>query len=368
MKLKQILVALMLLTGVVSYAHDFEYKIPDAEKTSNLYFKILDENKRTVELTYEGKIEKNLIYVSLPVELEIPGMVNYNGKSYTVVKIGKKAFANSLALRQITIPSTVKEIGNFAFEGCKYLNTIVFPTDNVKIGVGAFYQCEDIENIEFGSNWKTVDFSPFRFSKNLKEVEIPAKATEVTGLETLESLEKIFVNNRNAEFMSDKGILYSKDGKRLIFCPRNYGDTIEVKNGCEEVEEHALERCVNTSELTLPESLETISFRETYRMDDLSTIYMKNPLPIETAFEMKEGKSIGYWFFIMPNSKVTICIPKDKVEGQKPINLYKDALPPYANGEFFTPFEDNTTPYEVKAGEIPTEKNLKEYDFNNEKK
>lgn len=368
MKLKQILVAIMLLTGVVSYAHDFEYQIPGQNIISKLYFKILDENKRTVELTYEGAIEKHLPYVKLPDDLVIPGVVNYNGKPYTVVRIGKKAFAGSLAFTQVVIPPTVTEIGNFAFEGCKYLASVVFPSDNVKIGTGAFYKCTDIKNLEFGDNWTSVDFSPFRFSTRLKEVVIPAKVTEVTGLETLESLEKISVDNRNTEFMADKDILYSRDGKRLIFCPRNYWDKIVVREGCEEVEEHALERCINTSVLTLPKSLQTISFRETYRMGLLTTINVKNPQPINTAFEIQGKEIIGCWFFILPKSDVTINVPKEKVGGQKPYNLYKEALPPQKNGEFLSPFEDNNTHYEVKADKIPTEKNLKEYDFNNEKK
>ena len=366
-KIKHIIIGLLLLIGLNANAHDFEYQIPGQDALSKLCFKILDENRRTVELTYESKIDKNLYYVHLPDDLVIPGRVDYKGKSYLVVRIGKKAFANCVNIKKVTIPATVIEIGNFAFEGCQYLTSVVFHSDNVKIGTGAFYKCEDIKHLEFGDNWRSVDFSPFRFSNRLKEVEIPAKATEVIGLETLVFLEKISVNSVNQSFMSDNGILYSRDGKRLIFCPRNYGSTIVVREGCEEVEEHALERCINTSVLTLPKSLQCISFRETYRMRFLRTINVKNPQPIGTAFEIYEKETIGCWFFILPNSEVTIYVPKEKVGGQKSINLYRTALPLQKYGEFLSPCEDNRTPYMVKAYEIPTEKKLKEYDFNYEK-
>lgn len=368
MKLKQILVALMLLTGVVSYAHDFEYKIPGQDNVlSMLYFKILDENDRTVELTYQGKINPKLGYSFLPDELVIPLQVRHNNKMYTVVKIGKKAFANCVNIKKVTIPATVTEIGNFAFEGCVYLKTVIFPSNNVKIGTGAFYKCEEIENLEFGNNWNSIDFSHFRFSKKLKVVNIPGSVNEITGLSDLMYLQSIYVDNLNTTYMTDNGLLYINEGQTLVFCPRNYAPEITVREGCVEVEEHALERCRNTKSITLPKSLKTISFRETYRMKYLKTINMKNPQPIHTAFEMKGNENIGCWFFILPNSDIIINVPKDKVENQKSINLYKEALPPHNNGEFLSPFEDNTIPYVVKASEIPTEKNLKEYDFNNEK-
>ena len=63
-------------------------------------------------------------YEGSSTEVTIPATIVYSGTTYTVTRIGKKAFENS-GIKEVTIPATVTTIGASAFAGCD-LETIVF--------------------------------------------------------------------------------------------------------------------------------------------------------------------------------------------------------------------------------------------------
>ena len=66
---------------------------------------------------------------------------------YTVLSIGKWAFAECESLKSIIIPNLVKSIGNSAFRSCTALTSVVI-SDSVKsIGNYAFYECGSLTNI-----------------------------------------------------------------------------------------------------------------------------------------------------------------------------------------------------------------------------
>ena len=70
---------------------------------------------------YEGTHTEVEVKGSVEEELEvciIPTVIYYEGKSYTVTRIGEAAFANAIYLEKVVLPDTITSIGNRAFEGC----------------------------------------------------------------------------------------------------------------------------------------------------------------------------------------------------------------------------------------------------------
>ena len=123
--LRKFFVSLLLLCTTVATAQEFE--------VDSIYYNITDEANKTVEVI-KYKEKKNTGSVV------IPESVTYNDATYSVTRIGDKAFS-SCFFTSITIPNSVTSIGNDAFEGCRRLTSITIPNSVTTIGSEAFRYC-----------------------------------------------------------------------------------------------------------------------------------------------------------------------------------------------------------------------------------
>ncbi len=117
----------------------------------------------------------------------IPSTVIYNGKTYTVNGIGKKAFYGCGGLTSVTIPSSVKSIGEYAFGACASLNTLNF---NAVYCEDLSYNVYNVENTSsyYGSNITTINIGEnvqripaglaYHLMK-LKSITIPSSVTSI---------------------------------------------------------------------------------------------------------------------------------------------------------------------------------------------
>ena len=176
MNMKKILSLMLLMAAAcgLAKAHDFVVTL----NGQKVYFNIVSEKNRTVEITYNGSIadEKPTYYEG---ELAVPAKVRHNNTIYSVAGIGAKAFCGADRLTGIVLPEGLKAIGDFAFEGCTSLERIIFPGGSVKFGEGVFFKCDKIQDVSFGSDWKEVDLKMFRWSDSLVSITIPAKMEKI---------------------------------------------------------------------------------------------------------------------------------------------------------------------------------------------
>ena len=106
---------------------------------------------------------KTLETIVLPEELPLGGP----GTTFAITSsmIGKYAFWNCTALKEITLPTNTTKILWDAFDGCTSLATITSPATVTEIGDYAFKGCTALKEIKFGgtqtqwnaiggSNWK----------------------------------------------------------------------------------------------------------------------------------------------------------------------------------------------------------------------
>jgi len=127
----------------------------------------LDTSNRTATVTYQTTGSDN--YASLPANIVIPESVTSEGVTYSVTKIGDKAFANCKALESISIPATVVQVGrntydsNLPFYNCTSLKSIRFEDGAQKLVLGAYYNggsigkglfsCSSLEEVYIGRNF-----------------------------------------------------------------------------------------------------------------------------------------------------------------------------------------------------------------------
>ena len=279
------------------------YDQADASLTfvdSNLEYKVLDEEKKEVELTKS-------IY-SVHDDLVIPSKVTYNEVEYTVVSIGEQAFQNN-NMYSLTLPSTLKKIKSYAFLNVLFTRDkqIIIPEGVTDVGYQAFSK-SDVESVKLPSTLtslgnafsycymlKSVDMqegltelgSAFTNCRLLETVSLPSTITSIygafTGCEQLRyiyipenvreigwtnafsgsNLQFIDISPENPYFKVVDNLVLSKDGTTLLFCP-TASKTATVPDGVEtlglsEGETWAFSKCRNLTSVTLPDSLKIIN-------------------------------------------------------------------------------------------------------------
>lgn len=332
-------VVLATVVAIVS-AHDFVVTI----NGQKVYFDIKSQKNKTAEVTYNGTagMVKPTYYEG---ELEIPEKVKHNNTVYTVVGVSAKAFSGADELTGVTFPAGVLTIGDFAFEGCTSLSRIVFPGKGVKFGQGVFFRCDKIEHVSLGSDWTEVDLKMFRWSDSLVAISIPAKMAKIQNLKSLKNLKTINVDTNNEKFQAIDGILYNKNGETLYGCPRAYEGKAKIANGTKRITKGAFVDCLAITRIDIPETVESLSFREFSRMKELNEIVFRSNVPLNTAIE--KGQKV--FLLQVANPEVEIVVPKAAKK------VYKEALVQH-RGEFTE--MDGTLPFTVEIAQLPESKNI----------
>jgi len=166
---------------------------------------IIRETTATV-LSMNPKYSGNII---------IPSTVVYEGKNYTVTRIGDGAFKNCTGLTSITLPNTITSIGNNAFRGCTRITSITLPNSITSIENSAFRECTGLISITLPNNLTSIGKYAFWDCEKLTPVDIPISVTYVgtsafplyvdkekilSSRETSEAIEKQTVTSDMEEF------------------------------------------------------------------------------------------------------------------------------------------------------------------------
>lgn len=338
--LKKICAIVLMLIGVVhSSAQDFSV----ADKNGNrFYFNIIDSVKNNVELTFCPKGAE-----PYKGEITVPAKVKYNGVVYDVTAVGRKAFADALELTGVIFPAGVMKVGAFAFDNCARLSKIIFPGNAMDFEEGVFFRCPSICNVTFGSDWKNVDLRLFQWSDSLRTLRIPAKMSKIHNLKSLVHLESVDVDPNNASFASKDGLLYNREMSLLYACPLSYSGTVCVQEGVTEIYRGALSDCVNVTDVTLPASLEKMSYLEFAGSKSLRSVTILSEVPFFNA--VQNGKEC-FTLRIPEGSEVVLYVQKQSKKA------FKESLK-YDSLEFSEIGEDNVRKLDAK--DIVSGKRLK---------
>ena len=171
---KAVLLGAMLTAATSLHAYDF--------LTGDLYFNIISEADRTVEVTYKSLVASSQADYVVG-DIEIPAHVIYANRSYTIVAVGQSAFRHCTGLTSVRIADTVTEIYDWAFHDCPALSEVTFPENLTTIGGGAFYDCSSLDGISFADNLTTLRNWAFAGCTSLTSVALPDAVTAIgTGV------------------------------------------------------------------------------------------------------------------------------------------------------------------------------------------
>ena len=190
-----------------------------------------------------------------------------------ITRIGDKAFGLMGIEGELIIPSTVKSIGTFSFEHNSFSQkNLVIPEGVEKIETGAFQAGGNFENVYIPASVKRIEGVSFRYG----------------------STKNIIVDENNSDYKSVEGVLFTKDGTKIMQFPAGRNGKYVVPEEVSVIEEGAFENS-KLSLITVKgkiEYIEVLAFRgfvgmvafeqNVYEMED--TVFESYNLPVEILF------------------------------------------------------------------------------------
>lgn len=171
-------------------------------------------------------------------------------------------------IERLVLPDGIRSIGATAFSDCTNLLSVSIPSTIEKWGVdvswrsggGAVFRgCTSLKEVRIVEGLRELPTAGFDGCCSLESVAIPSSVTN--GLENAfsecPSLQSLVVSSENPIYQSFDGVVYTKDGKKIIFCPRGK-QTVDIPNGVTSIGYGAFYSCANLTSLVIPSSIKVI--------------------------------------------------------------------------------------------------------------
>ena len=230
--------------------------------------------------------------------------------SLKVVEIAKEAFEGCSKLEAVDIPNSVKAIGKSAFYGCVKLMKMFISSSVREIGDNAFSYCKELTafQVDEGNAWYSQD-SGVLFTKDMQMLiaypggrkgayEIPGSVTGIVA-----------------------GAFYGCDGLTAVVIPSSVKSILEwtfcgctgltavtIPDGVTDIKEYAFDVCKNLKEVTIPGSVKTIGGRAFFGCVSLNTVYVYRPVDQEFTVDETAFADIGSQatLYVRPGMKAKI--------------------------------------------------------------
>ena len=198
-------------------------------------------------------------------------------KGSVVNSFGERAFANVKALSKITLPTTLTYVGDYAFENAASLSTVEF------------------ENGDKGS----LEFGNYVFSecKNLTTVILPKSVTKLNlgVFDGCVNISAILVDDSNTMYKDIDGVVFTKDGKELVFFPKG----MRTENG----------------EYDIPAGVEMISEGAFKGMRYIEKIEIDNTITYIGKYAFENSQSLSSLTFAEGNDDMKLAIDESAFAG-----------------------------------------------------
>lgn len=148
---------------------------------------------------------------------------------------------------------------------------------------------KSVNHPQYGDMYLTeIGKGVFESLTNATNIEIPQYVRKIEwSFWNCKKLSSISVDSQNSAFCSIKGVLYTKDKKKLVAYPCANEKEYVVPQGVEEVGRCAFKDCENLEKIYLPKTVKKIGINAFYRCTNLKTI----------SYEGTEGEISfeGFW-------------------------------------------------------------------------
>lgn len=254
----------------------------------------LDENTGVLTISKTnatcGPRYKDLVK-SVVIESSVSNIQSYSFSGFTnltsvtflgPLNIGYSAFQDCTSLTSVTIPASVTSIDNSAFSGCSGLTSVTYKgTSDPGSSFAAFTDCSKLTSAFYGCSGLTGSLT------------IPSSVTSIgiAAFSSCSKLTSIEVDESNPNYKSIDGVLYSKNGEKLIQCPGGKTDSVTISEGVTSIKDSAFRDCSGLTSLTIPSSVTSIEDFAFYNCSGLTSVTYtgtSDPSPGEKVFDKCE--------------------------------------------------------------------------------
>ena len=232
-------------------------------------------------------------------------------------RIDNEAFYNTPSLVNFyNIPNQYIYLEDHALDASGWMD---LQPDGIVYFGGVVYAVKGkVENVVLKKGTLWINDTALKHSSGIKSIHIPSsiitsKTPSFTGIfnKCGNTLESITFDEDDTRYSSVDGVVYSKDKKTMLYCPRAKAGSVTLPDVTETINSDALEYCNNITELNL--SKNTRSFDS----NDL-TLYMKNLDAVNvpstnTNFSSVDGvlynKTKTYLYFYPKNKAGAYTMP-----------------------------------------------------------
>ncbi len=177
-----------------------------------------------------------------------------------VTSIGDYAFRYCSSLTSVTIGNSVTSIGDYAFYGCSSLTSVTIPNSVTSIGEWAFNDCSSLTSVTIPNSVTSIGNYAFSGCSGLTSVTIGNSVTSIgeQAFYGCSSLTSVNVADDNPNYSSKDGVLFDKQQKKLILCPRGKQGAYVIPNSVTSIGDGAFSYCSGLTSVTIPNSVTSI--------------------------------------------------------------------------------------------------------------
>lgn len=239
---------------------------------------VLYNIEKTELLCVPGKLTGS---VTIPNGIQRVGDYSFAGTGVTEVVlpdslkvIGEGAFLKS-SLKEIDLPDGVTEIGKYAFQECVQLEQIELSENLHEIPYWLFMGDTKLHKAELPDNIEKIDSGAFE-QTGIKYVSLGSKLKTLgdSVFNGCSQLQYIRVDETNQYFKTQDGILYNKEGTKLLLTPMMISGEVVIPEGVKRLEKSAFSDREKLEKIVLPDSLEYIGKDCFLNCPKLKAIYM----------------------------------------------------------------------------------------------
>lgn len=322
MKKRVVLFTVAILASITStLAYDFE--------VDGIYYEYIKEEEGNVSV-----VPKDSWTRAYKGDIIIPSVVEHEGVTYNVTRVGDNAFVaceeltsviipNSVTrigsrafgwctgLKKMNLPNSITTIGKHAFTNCYNLTQVSMPNSVTAIGEGAFDECFCLSSIVLPENLTLIEDYLFARCTSLKTINIPSGVTSIGESAFFDtSLTSVILPDgcTSLGFGAFSGcaklnsIKLSQQlvsiGER-VFLDCDQLTTIDVPESVVEIGPMAFAQCTKLASVNIPKGITKIERQVFYKCCSL------------TSIDLPDGiTSIGSLAFAGCDGLTTIIIPE----------------------------------------------------------